>query len=249
MNIVRRKFTTIYKTIDSSVDEIHCLGDYFSPYKDYDWEEQKNNFLNILEIAKKDSRVKLYLGNHDTMYFTGDGKSRYDIFHAEEIRNMIKDNSNLFRLVTMGDDYIISHAGVSQVWFDYKFKEHNSPIELNDILKESFEKNDYTKLYRALKFSDCSWDCYGEAEDNSPVWIRPNGLLKSPYEPNKYKYQFVGHTKTAGLNYFLGSFAKEGIAVIDCGIQLICVDTNDEMSYAVFDTESKEVEPFELQRI
>lgn len=257
----RGKFSTICEQVkeDKSIDHIVCLGDYFSPYISVDWEKQKENFLNIIEIANKDSRIELLLGNHDLMYLFDADHSRYDYKHAGEIKRLIKDNLTKFNLIIKpNEDTLISHAGVSSIWLEYRWQKAFSEVygkesenyvsEINDTLIKliSEDPTAYEKALSVLRstftFTRVSWDLCGEAEDNSPTWVRPNGLLKSGF-PGGIKTQIVGHTKTTHLFQFFNTIAEQikseedlkefskPTEVTKDGLKVICCDTDDYNTY------------------
>ena len=80
---------------------------------------------------------------------------------------------------------IYSHAGVSMNWFNYWIKS-NSLGDINTIETKAF----------CFTFKD-GGDYYGSSSWNGPLWIRPEGLKKSPYKDNDaYVWsQVFGHTE------------------------------------------------------
>ena len=79
---------------------------------------------------------------------------------------------------------IYSHAGVSQKWMN----EHIPDNNLHLINTSSLTSMKFT--YRD------GGDWYGSSEFSSPIWIRPEGLLKCPYKDNDgiIWNQVYGHT-------------------------------------------------------
>jgi hypothetical protein len=78
---------------------------------------------------------------------------------------------------------IYSHAGVSSKWLDNS-AENN--IELINSLA-------YKYFYFTYRDGG---DWFGSSPYNSPLWVRPNGLLLNPYKDrdNKIWTQIYGHT-------------------------------------------------------
>lgn len=105
--------------------KIVFLGDYLDPYTGYEpitSEDAYNNFLEILEYAKSDSRIILLIGNHDWHYFVNLDTCRMDFARERMIEKLFVENISLFRLTYTakvdGCKYIFSHAGISQKWLD-----------------------------------------------------------------------------------------------------------------------------------
>ena len=105
--------------------KIVFLGDYLDPYTGYEpitSEDAYNNFLEILEYAKSDSRIILLIGNHDWHYFVNLDTCRMDFARERMIEKLFVDNISLFRLTyTIELDeckYLFSHAGVTQKWLN-----------------------------------------------------------------------------------------------------------------------------------
>jgi UDP-2,3-diacylglucosamine pyrophosphatase LpxH len=48
-------------------EAVYLLGDYWDSF-DIPYKEQHQNFLDIIDAAKKDTRLHLCLGNHDLHY-------------------------------------------------------------------------------------------------------------------------------------------------------------------------------------
>lgn len=174
--------------------EIIILGDYFDSFG-IKSEDQIKNFKNILEFRKvfnKDSKyesMKLIMGNHDFHYihninehYSGWNQNTYnaicDIFidciDHEIFKMCIFDEIN---------NTLYSHAGVSNAWI-VKRCNNSSLYDINSL--------DYN--YFKFTFAE-GGDCYGSSPLNSPIWIRPESLLKNPIRyKGKILTQIVGHT-------------------------------------------------------
>ena len=105
--------------------KIVFLGDYLDPYTGYEpitSEDAYNNFLEILEYAKSDSRIILLIGNHDWHYFVNLDTCRMDFARERMIEKLFVENISLFRLTYTvevdGCKYLFSHAGISQKWLN-----------------------------------------------------------------------------------------------------------------------------------
>ena len=167
--------------IRESYSELYFTGDYFDSF-DILFEDQYRNFIEIIEEAKANKRIKMCLGNHDYHYIYGVEGQRYSGYqkrHSSEIGAIFEENMDLFNIVyTTDDNYIISHAGVTS-WFLESIGGEN-PEDINRIFKE-----DRT----ILKFNGNN--IYGDDITQSPIWVRPKSL-KADHLPG-YN-QIVGHT-------------------------------------------------------
>ena len=67
--------------------------------------------------------VVLLLGNHDLHYFCDEAcvGTRFDMEIAEAASWMFLNNIGLFQYAFQDGEYLFTHAGVSQLWFDYDF--------------------------------------------------------------------------------------------------------------------------------
>ncbi len=103
--------------------KIIFLGDYLDPYTGYEDVTPKDaydNFLEILEYAKNDSRVTLLIGNHDWHYFVNLDTCRIDYARENKIQKLFTENMNMFSLIKIveidGTKYMFTHAGISPGW-------------------------------------------------------------------------------------------------------------------------------------
>jgi len=168
--------------ISTRYKEIYIVGDYFDSF-DIPFSRQYNNFTAICEAARKDSRIKLCLGNHDYQYLRGVHNQQYSGFqyqHFEEIGDVLEENIDLLKIVYVTkDNYIISHAGVT-AWFLNSIN-GSRPEDINS----AFDNN-----RNVLNFH--GFDIYGDDITQSPIWVRPGSLKKDPLPGYS---QIVGHTQ------------------------------------------------------
>ena len=101
------------------------LGDYVDPYSSFEDitpEDAYNNFLEILEYIKNDSRIIPLIGNHDWHYFVNLDHSRIDRARERQIEKLFVNNLSYFRVTYSLDinnkKYIFSHAGVTKGWLN-----------------------------------------------------------------------------------------------------------------------------------
>lgn len=205
------------------------LGDYHDPYKHENISKQEsvNNFKEIIEIAQKYSNVELLLGNHDFGYIYPEiCSSRRDYDNYEVISKLFEDNKHLFKICTMYQDVLISHAGVHQDWLiDIFYPELKNtedvikiPIDkIHDDLNKLLE--DETQLIASLSIVGGSRGGYYHY--GSPIWCD----ISEHWDNNLLTFrQIVGHSMQCfGTieNYYWGLPIQKGIYN-----QVTCVDCN-----------------------
>ena len=160
-------------------DEVVILGDYFDSFN-IDAYAQRECYENIIalrkqHLAQKKGRFIMLIGNHD-MHYMDENFGRCSGWNPltcsvagyvlcrdwdDEILKMI--------FVDEINKTIYSHAGISMNWFNYWIKSKS----LGDI--NTIETRAFAFTYKE------GGDYYGSSSWNSPLWIRPEGLRKSPY--------------------------------------------------------------------
>jgi hypothetical protein len=160
-------------------DKIIFLGDYFDDWKNK-WPHQMFNFENIVEYKKKfPDKIDLLWGNHETSYFLDECCSGYQSEYAICIEKKLKLNEGLLEVISVYDNWIFAHGGVSAAWMKRACIENVS--EINKLFKE---KPDYFRWV-----GPCP---YGDNFNEGPLWIRPQALKKNAVK----NYHFcVGHTE------------------------------------------------------
>ena len=99
------------------------VGDYFDPYDYIPFEEMKNNFLYLMdEKMKNPDNIILLYGNHDFHYIIkGEKYSRYNNFHANDIKQLFQEFDDLFYGICYNaSGRIVSHAGITNLWLKCK---------------------------------------------------------------------------------------------------------------------------------
>lgn len=224
------KFLTCYKNIlekDNDCEKIIVFGDHFDPYEHFSLDEMIEKYDKFSEILNEDERVISLLGNHDLSYYiiSGDETNRtYKWRGASRITKCIQSNLDKSYLVYKIGDYLFSHAGVSQEWFDHK----------NAFYKESCDKvfenhKGWTEkeLVQLASFSPMDFSHYGNDPDQGPTWIRPQALAQTPY--GDYN-QVVAHTRVKEISKIL----------MDNGKDLWLIDTCGNPDYLTLNIESEE---------
>lgn len=184
--------STLWKKIieDEQPDKVIFLGDYFDPYNKFLIKGMYDNFKEILKYKKKNKdKCILLIGNHDyhymsfgTNYSTRYSMDTYDKY-AKTLNTLYADHTMVF--AHQEDNIIFTHAGISKFWLENiaQLKEDTFTVDdINSVNPALFEFNNYTD----------QWDAYGDSVSQSPIWIRPQALLKSSI---KNYIQIVGHTR------------------------------------------------------
>jgi hypothetical protein len=188
---LKKKFTEYYFT-----------GDYFDSYT-ISFSRQYRNFIEICKRAGDDDRLKLCLGNHDYHYLSGVDNQFYSGFqdyNYHKINEILETNMELLKIVRVTpDDYIISHAGVTNYF-------------LNSLgLKDPEDVNGaFNNDRNILNFNGT--DIYGDDITQSPIWIRPSSLQSDAAAGYS---QIVGHTPMQKISEFKTSGGKHSLVFID----------------------------------
>lgn len=172
-------------------DKFIFLGDYFDSREGIQPHDQWNNFEEILELKeKRPDDVVLLFGNHDYHYFPST-HDRYSLFNYQLSRKIDKSLIRLLQnrtieLIHIEGEYLFSHAGVSQVFLD------RNRLTLENL-------NDKVRMDPGLlNFgNNMGTSSYGDDPTQSPIWIRPESLIKSKVED--YIHVF-GHTQVKEIS-------------------------------------------------
>lgn len=171
-------------------DEVVFIGDYFDSKEGFTAAEQIHNFKEIVNYKLSNPQIKviLLLGNHDLSYYPGihgSVVSGYQFGAAPAITQALMENIEHFQLAYDDGTYLYSHAGVGKVWLEetgWDGKE-NIADYVNSVWK-----------YRPLAFEFYGFESTGDSTTQTPVWIRPNSLLKTWHRNKSKPTQIVGHT-------------------------------------------------------
>jgi predicted phosphodiesterase len=177
-------------------DKIIFLGDYVSTHEDYTGEQQFGNLVDILDEKEtwKDNMI-LLRGNHDIQHLgyywaecSGLFKSVSYEMSTPSFRSEFLSKTKWIHIEEInGENYIFSHAGVSEIWLTHS-NIHNVD-KINECVPD--ERFGFTPSH----YSDWS----GESPTQPCTWIRPQTLLKVAVE--EYN-QVVGHTPIKTITKF-----------------------------------------------
>lgn len=202
-------------------DRVIFLGDYFDSF-DISGIEQIHNFKEIVEYKETSGKeVIMLIGNHDHHYFSSignTGTSGYQSGIAPNITQVLEDNKHHLQMAYRMDEFLFTHAGVSQVFMDNTlgfggWNPDNVAEDLNELWKYKPNAFCYSGFY----------DPYGDEVTQTPIWIRPKSLMRAGKMDKKLykKYiQVVGHTvqsqidtkgkSTGGRYYFVDTLPTSG---------------------------------------
>lgn len=164
-------------------DKVIFLGDYLDSFT-VKPEVIANNFCDLLNFKQSmGDKCKLLYGNHDHSYWNAERCSGYK-FHAVSMYMPLLEDAfkeSLIDLIHIEGDIIFSHAGVSDYWL-------KKVTMLDDVREVNFDSVTLDSLNWNML---TGYDGYGNTVSQSPIWIRPQSLLKS--KVGGYR-QIVGHT-------------------------------------------------------
>lgn len=239
------------------------VGDYFDPYESTTFEDCMSNMNDIISYKEEHPNTILLIGNHDMQYLINENYSRKMIEHIDDIKQFFEENKDKFQIAYNIDDVIVSHAGISIIWYLYRiyninvcriWKSNGNVTDFDkeiedyysngiyqwnekDNLKETYINNtkemsvfrncnvDYFRmdnewieftdntdtivrninslweeqnLYKPFSFNcnASSFDCFGDSETHSPIWIRPYSLDECGLCNIK---QVIGHTQNKNI--------------------------------------------------
>lgn len=186
-------------------DKVVFLGDYVDSFT-LKPQRIANNLRAIIRFKRENpDKVVLLWGNHDHSYFFGERCSGWSS-HGYKLYDPIYDEAfkeGLFDLYYIYDDIIMTHAGVSEYWLkQVAFKDDIKDVTWDDVVPK-FGMSGSTILDWNIY---AGYDGYGDTISQSPIWIRPNSLIKCPLKGYR---QIVGHTNLGKPTF------KDGLYIND----------------------------------
>ncbi|MPR35591.1 metallophosphoesterase [Salmonirosea aquatica] len=199
------------KIKDCEADHIIFIGDYLDPHRPIPDYEVLRNFEEIIAFKKSSPEtITLLLGNHDTQYL------HYPLYSCsghradlqETLGKLFLDHIDLFAIAWQRGRYLLTHAGVSQGWYDrhldtLKKFEGNSLAETLNTIHES----EYRDILFEVGRSRGGWHPYG-----GPIWA-DQSETKHNYLANFH--QVVGHSRVSDFEKYGDENAS--ITYIDVG--------------------------------
>ncbi len=173
-------------------DKIVFMGDY----SDDSWvtftdDEIVNNLKDVIEFKKNhNDKVVLIIGNHDFQYIVGyPTASRYRKSYAKEMHKIFNDNSDIFNTIHIENNYIFTHAGITNGWIEYiKQKYDIKDVNIDNIY-------DVVNIVYKNDKDDCNIASYrrgGGSEFAGILWADVGDLSEDAW---KGYNQVVGHNR------------------------------------------------------
>lgn len=197
-------------------DKIIFIGDYTDSFYKTNV-EILHNLKEIIEFKKENQeRVELLLGNHDFSYYIRNIMvcSGYRPEAFTDLNLLLSENKNLFKITHKIDNYIFSHAGITNAWLNFA---------KNNILKYTFDDSidEIIEGINYLKDTNDHWvlNTLGEKrggmryDKGSPFWADKKELINDPLDGFN---QVVGHTYVGNIEkcdnlYFIDCLGKDNV--------------------------------------
>lgn len=226
---------------EKDADKIIFIGDYFDSF-DILAQNQLENFLDIIQYKKDNmDKVVLLFGNHDYHYYMYNqkmGDERYSGFiasHALQFKEVLEQaiKDKLILMCYKEGELCCTHAGITQTWLDNN--NYDGEEDLESFINTLFE-------FKPSSFRFVGRNVYGDSVESSPIWVRPDSLMKDP--PKETLTQIVGHTHQ---NLTIDNHKKLKYAFIDSlDIQ---VGYNKFSSYLKLEVDNGVIQTFEIKNL
>jgi predicted phosphodiesterase len=208
--------TTWKNVIKQPYDKVIFVGDYFDS-KEISQNKCLSNYLDIIEFKKSDpDKVILLFGNHDLHYLDIDETySGYQpgisIIINEILTKHIKEKLHL--MCYQYDNYLFSHAGVTNTWFNKLYLIDGESI--SDTINAYFHNFELN----VFKFTiGKNYDKYGDDICQPPTWVRLPSLYNDRIKDFTH---IVGHTHDDDIRIY------DGIICVDCFNKYLIIDNNE----------------------
>lgn len=190
------------------------VGDYFDPYEYVPHVDRIANFQEILDFKRQRPETVLLYGNHDLHYLIADEHySRYEARYANEYWSAFTQAKTLFHGIAfpIEDKALVTHAGVTKEWYEKYLGAYQSEsltevaAKINRLWEE--DKKAFTFDANATEWDDF----YGISPTHSPLWVRPDTLVKHNLFAGTDIKQIIGHSQTGA-----GITKDHNIICVDC---------------------------------
>lgn len=207
----REVVSKIYPIIDN-FDYVVFVGDYFDSF-DLSDVNIIMSFKEILKLKKEyPKKVILLLGNHDIQYWFYTKNyvkfqcSGFRPSMAGNIQSLLKEDKKIFQVAFQLNNYLWSHAGISNASYNIHWKKYNIPKEhLAEELNKYFIL-EFPELFHIAK------DRGGIHPVGGIFWIDRKNTYDDPL--NGF-HQIVGHSQTKEIVSF-NKNEETSITFIDC---------------------------------
>lgn len=187
------------KHIKQNFDLVVFLGDYVDSF-DKTNDEIYTNLKNIIKFKKNNlDNVILLSGNHDIQYMLAHPNDWNNIYGCSGYRpeahfdlyDLFNLNKDLFQASYQYNNYIFTHAGITQDWFNNRlYGKTHEPID--EQINEAF-KFKYEPLF------DVGIRRGGSHPTGGVFWADKYDLINDPLKGFK---QIVGHTVVNNIEFY-----------------------------------------------
>jgi hypothetical protein len=216
-----------FKFLIQDWNKIIFVGDYVDSFH-VSTPDMIDNLKDIILFARAfPEKVVLLLGNHDIQYIHT--QYRCSGFRAEayfDFTELFRDNADLFKAAYLHGPYLITHAGVTDRFWNICEHQLNKSRDLYNYLDPNNNIADHLNFLYSSNFQPLFY--VGQARGGSSFypgifWADKRELTKDPLEGYS---QIVGHTHIK---------KKEIIALPD-GNSIVFIDA-EEKPYDLIDTD------------
>lgn len=180
----------IEDVLEGKFDKVICTGDYTDSFSISN-ETMINNLLELIKLKSfYPDKIELLVGNHEMHYMLRQAHvsnpylcSGYRRDFHFDVYPIFKENFNKFKLAHQIDNYLWTHAGIHQGWYNMHYKDV-SLKDIGDKLNEDFE-NEKPRIF------EVGWMRGGVHDVGGPLWADKRMTSKKPL---KGLHQIVGHT-------------------------------------------------------
>lgn len=210
---------------EKDADVFIFLADYLDS-RTFSREEELKNLQEIIDLKiEPEKEIIRLIGNHDFHYFPeilDSSTSGYSSAFKLIVSPILDQNRNLFKICHKIDNFLFSHAGVSNDFMEEHFKNEWNLENLVDKVNDLF-------IYQPRELAFNGRNPYGDDVYQTPIWIRPRSLMASNKKTPIHNHfiQVVGHTRmykidiegksTGGKYYFIDCLgdSKEYLIISD----------------------------------
>lgn len=207
--------------VDLSCDKIIFVGDYVDEGKPFFDEEGKvtfketvsdaqiyNNLVDILEFKNKyPDKIILLYGNHDVQYFLGMASTCSGLRPSMRgsLYSLFSDNEDLFQVAWEHNNVLITHAGITQTYYDRFLKKAlgRFGITITEYLNYSLRKPFIHNIGTERGGTDVA---------SGPLWAGKNELKSDPL---KGYIQIVGHTAVKDIEQHVNLSRNSSVYFVD----------------------------------
>jgi len=201
--------------IKESYDKIIFLGDYVDHWT-YTNVEILDNLKNIIQFKKDNlDKVILLLGNHDLQYlyrYDSHGCSGFRVKAYFDLHDIFNQNKELFQAAYQIDNYLFTHAGLSNLWFTNEYPFSPSLDQIAESLNDSFKHN-------VKSLFDVGWYRGGTPNEVGGIFWADRRETQS--DMIKDLHQVVGHTRINDITtYYLNNDKDSNTSITYCDCEI-----------------------------